>query len=290
MAEVDDIALELEHELQAGLEMNTWGEGGANGATEDEQPSNTEHNMEQVVKEEENLADAQVLRALSPDDDALSDGGEYDPSSIDLLAVPAVSTQESRPSSQTSTRKPRTVGGFIADDSDEEEYDAATSVQTPPVLLEPPVSGTPNRSTSHSPLQNSITQPDMQSSSENQVDSGAEMLSSTLHMTYQGAGAISAPLTPATPAEPLTATAPIVSAPAASAPRARLPNDTTGILEDRIKEDPRGDLDAWLTLISEHRKRSKLDDARAVYERFLKLFPQSVSFLPCPYKNSSNII
>jgi hypothetical protein len=63
---------------------------------------------------------------------------------------------------------------------------------------------------------------------------------------------------------------------AASLPKARLPHDTTGILEDRIKEDPRGDLDAWLALINEHRKRNKLDDARAVYDRFFKVFPQAV--------------
>ena len=31
-------------------------------------------------------------------------------------------------------------------------------------------------------------------------------------------------------------------------PKARLPHDTLGILEDRIKEDPRGDVDAWLSL------------------------------------------
>jgi cleavage stimulation factor subunit 3 len=62
-----------------------------------------------------------------------------------------------------------------------------------------------------------------------------------------------------------------------SLPKARLPHDTTGIIEDRIKEDPRGDLDAWLSLIKEHRNRNKLDDARAVYERFFKVFPQAVS-------------
>lgn len=64
-------------------------------------------------------------------------------------------------------------------------------------------------------------------------------------------------------------------------PKARLPHDRAGILEDRIKEDPRGDLEAWLSLISEHRKRNKLDDARAVYDRFFKVFPSAVS-LPIP--------
>ena len=64
--------------------------------------------------------------------------------------------------------------------------------------------------------------------------------------------------------------------PIAAAPKARLPHDKIGILEDRIKEDPRGDLDAWQSLINEHRKRGKLEEARNVYERFLVIFPSAV--------------
>lgn len=60
-------------------------------------------------------------------------------------------------------------------------------------------------------------------------------------------------------------------------PKARLPHDRIGQFEDRIKEDPKGDVEAWLALIDEHRSRNKLDDARAVYERFFKVFPQAVS-------------
>ena len=63
----------------------------------------------------------------------------------------------------------------------------------------------------------------------------------------------------------------------AGAPKARLPHDKIGLLEDRIKEDERGDMDAWLNLISEHRKRGKLEDARKVYERFFAVFPSAVS-------------
>ena len=63
----------------------------------------------------------------------------------------------------------------------------------------------------------------------------------------------------------------------ASLPRARLPHDRVGLLEDRIKEDPRGDIDAWTSLIAEHRRRGKLDDARKVYERFFVVFPSAVS-------------
>ncbi|EEP82625.1 conserved hypothetical protein [Uncinocarpus reesii 1704] len=55
--------------------------------------------------------------------------------------------------------------------------------------------------------------------------------------------------------------------------KGRLPHDRVGILEDRIQADPRGDIEAWLELISEHRSRNKLDSARQVYERFFKVFP-----------------
>lgn len=58
--------------------------------------------------------------------------------------------------------------------------------------------------------------------------------------------------------------------------RKRLPQDIVGQLEDRIAEDPRGDVDAWLALIEEHRKKGKLDEARAVYERFFVVFPAAV--------------
>jgi len=60
--------------------------------------------------------------------------------------------------------------------------------------------------------------------------------------------------------------------------RKRLPQDIVGQLEDRILEDPRGDIDAWLSLINEHQKKGKLDEARATYERYLKVFPTAVSY------------
>jgi cleavage stimulation factor subunit 3 len=65
--------------------------------------------------------------------------------------------------------------------------------------------------------------------------------------------------------------------PNTAAPRVRLPHDRIGILEDRVKEDPRGALEAWLNLIGEHRKRGKIEDARNAYERFLHVFPSAVS-------------
>lgn len=49
------------------------------------------------------------------------------------------------------------------------------------------------------------------------------------------------------------------------------------MLEERVNNDPRGDMDAWLALIAETRRRNVIQDTRAVYERFLQVFPQSVS-------------
>ena len=77
--------------------------------------------------------------------------------------------------------------------------------------------------------------------------------------------------------DPASSTAEPIITPITAAPRVRLPHDRIGILEDRIKEDPRGALDAWLNLIGEHRKRGKIEDARNAYERFFHVFPAAVS-------------
>lgn len=55
--------------------------------------------------------------------------------------------------------------------------------------------------------------------------------------------------------------------------------DPITFLEARIKEDPRGDMDAWLNIMAEHKGRSRLDELRKVYHRFLEVFPQAAS---CP--------
>jgi cleavage stimulation factor subunit 3 len=66
-----------------------------------------------------------------------------------------------------------------------------------------------------------------------------------------------------------------VSAAQASAPMAGL--NPTALLEARVKEDPRGDMDAWLNLVADHRRRNNLDALRGVYNRFVDVFPQAVS-------------
>src|SRR4051794_2227945 len=131
MAEEDpEIAL-----LKAGQE-NIWENDGANEAVESEQPSNTEDN-----NEEKPVADDQVQRVLSPN------GSGAVP---DTLTVPIADDEQSRSSSRASTRRPRVIGGFLADDSDEE--DASTPTKEGANALQ--VSENPNRKISPSPLQN----------------------------------------------------------------------------------------------------------------------------------------
>lgn len=280
MAE-EDPEIALLHLLQAGQESVAWGNDGANGAAEGgEVPSNTEDNNEQ---EKQTVADDEVLRAFSPSGSgaASDDGDEYDPSSVTpLLVAPIAAEEESRSSSRASSRKPKTVGGFLADDSDEDTDESSSSVQIS-TGLQPAAPNTLNRTISPSPLQASMTPRDLQSPIQNQDDSekGASSLN-TLSVNTNVAEA--APTFVAPSAHTLMDAGPSSSIQSATVPKGRLPHDTIGILEDRIKEDPRGDLDAWQTLISEHRKRNKFDDARAVYERFFKVFPQAVCFCrPC---------
>lgn len=62
-----------------------------------------------------------------------------------------------------------------------------------------------------------------------------------------------------------------------SAPVAqRLPHDKVGQLEDRIKDDPKADTDAWMTLIAHYKEKDQPDNARKVYERFFAVFPSAV--------------
>lgn len=255
----EDAEIALLHQMQAGQDSVAWDDEGTNGASESERPSNTEHTNDQAVKRE-NVADDQVLRALSPAASVVaSDGGHYDPASISAFpAVANAGEETSRSSSRGSSRKPKTVGGFIADDSDEEYDAAAAPVQAD--ALQP--SATPNGAVSPSSLHKSMTSQDLPIKPEDQGDSTVAQPSHP-PVNSNVAGPTSVP----------------VPAQVVSLPKARLPHDRIGILEDRIKEDPRGDIDAWLSLITEHRKRNKIEDARAVYERCLKVFPQSVSFL-----------
>lgn len=152
-----------------------------------------------------------------------------------------------------------------------------------------PASSLSNASISRLSTKDVLIQNDVQDQSASAVvQNGVPSTVSNHSVMSPDVGAISAidfaaklpqPASAAQRIEAVSSAAEQATTPSIAAPKIRLPHDRIGILEDRIKEDPRGDLDAWLNLIGEHRKRGKLEDARKAYERFLGVFPSCVSIV-----------
>ncbi|KAI0404750.1 hypothetical protein F4802DRAFT_219164 [Xylaria palmicola] len=187
------------------------------------------------------------------DDDIDEDSAEYDPESVEItttpynpepvLPTPAPLAAEERSTSTASSRpakKPKTAGGFIVGSSDDED-DAPTP---PSNALKPSPANTQHRAFTHSPLQQTTTAQGVTNLNSAQATNGA-----TPTPSHPAVGAMKA--------------------------KSRLPTDIVGMLEDRIKEDPKGDTEAWFALIEEQKRRHKIEDTRATYERFLEIFPQA---------------
>lgn len=198
---------------------------------------------------------------------------------------------------------PRTLGGFVVDDEDEEEEytpmlsghyqnDSTAAEVAQEVehghkddqrLEDVPLS---NDLPTTSDLLSSHPQQDQPDSSTVEGNQNSRASVDPTVPTTNGASAEPQITEHAAVVEPSQSPSSSVQAAAALPPsgdpastvhKARLPNDLIGICEDRIKEDPRGAIDAWVSLISEYRRRNKLDDARRVYERFFEVFPTAVS-------------
>ncbi|KAL2023732.1 hypothetical protein VTK56DRAFT_1446 [Thermocarpiscus australiensis] len=194
-------------------------------------------------------------------DGATDDVGDYDPESVTTLAVPdptpqaAASQAPPRPSPpRAAKQKPRTAGGFLVGDSDSEDDEASV-----PASNGPAPDAASQSSLSRSPVQHPITATG---------STGVPSNSSPAPQVNAAA---------ATPADRFengnTAAPSAYAAAAAAVPRA--PVDKIAQLEDRIREDPRGAMDAWLALIAEHRAKNDIEKARQVYERFFATFPQA---------------
>lgn len=204
------------------------------------------------------------------------------------MAEPA---EDDKSEQTTQPQAPRIVGGFEVDDDDEEEdsqddgenevdvYDPAAAVEAD--VSTPTLDQTPINRQSQSPIErNGITPVSAQpvgspaGVSSSHVQSGFSFPSTDADTSAQAAPEIRAPASPT----PLPSN--VNGSISTAAPRfSRLPHDTIGILEDRIKEDPRGDPDAYLDLIQEYKNRNRPDDVRATYDRYLAVFPNDVS---CP--------
>ena len=204
---------------------------------------------------------------------------------------PTSTVQNQQPDSTTRPNKqPRTVGGFIVDDEDDEDetpFQRINGAGANGLLGVARSTSTPQRSVSKTPNNNA--------SSHVQIDNDSQDLGVSVSVPNGASNAISAAAALPTPdlpkqgseertnysSAPAKASNSVPTTPVTSFSKTRLPNDRVGILEDRIAEDPRGDLDAWLSLISEYRNRDKIADARSVYDRFLEVFPTAVSLTHC---------
>ena len=238
---------------------------------------------------------------VSPNDPSPSDSNppqqqipspsEHSPSQQPGGTVPSETPSRTESQAQVSAPQPkaRTIGGFVVEDEDEDEDEdkgdgdyeppAVLGVEgdmnTPPVNMpQQPVSGNVNQSTSTPDvsLQESATSQNAPNSSYPSV---APSASNNDASTAAGLNLYGSQTLQSDSVQASAAPTPTPESPSAS--KSRLPHDRVGILEDRIQEDPRGDIPAWLELISEHRSRSRIDGAREVFERFLKVFPFAVS-------------
>lgn len=229
-----------------------WEEQGWNGQSEDLTASHTQHSdqhQEPTISVDPASNSATSGDPVSDDEDA----AEYDPESVTFTTTAPVSVAtaptapvepesepepEPEPELPRPSKKPKTAGGFLVGSSDDEDEED-TPTPAPDTTLKPIPAPIQAQSFSPSPLQQSTTTQDLPA----QVSNDQNATNSAVN-----AAAIIQPFT-----------------------------DYTGNLEDRVKEDPRGAVNAWLDLVREHRSRNKIDDARAVYERFFKIFPQAVS-------------
>lgn len=250
----------------------------------------------------------------TPQQDVADEDDDYDPSSFNADdSAEAANTTDLQMEDATplDAPKPKTVGGFIVDDEDEEEdavpppsqlngtegaqsglgAAAVAQAQDVPVASEPSQDTAAQSagfngpaqpsvvSASHTPSNVSTTNfsfqpPALPSRVASEEQQGKQELQSSTAAAQasQSVTATPQPQTTAAPAPPPQTNGSVPATPTTQ----RLPHDKVGQLEDRIKDDPRADTDAWMTLISHYREKGQLDQVRSVYERFFKVFPDAV--------------
>jgi cleavage stimulation factor subunit 3 len=282
------------------------GEGGAdNSDSEDDyDPSATLHEDYSVpfdVSEEKSTAAVPSASAF------------VDPSVSHALP----STMNNRPSSTTNTQEPaamkqffssntliqnqpRTKGGFVVDDDDEDddEEDTKDMLDVYETPNEPEADATVSASGPQSLLNSSSTAPvpihdaDQTSVQANTVSSGASgvvlpsaTVSNSDIVAQRGNIVTSLQIAPTSQANIVPIPETVNATPASAGPKTRLAHDTIGILEDRIKDDPRGDMAAWLELIDELKRRNKKEEVRHTYDNFFNVFPLAVSHVHAIYNS-----
>ncbi|PNS21295.1 mRNA 3'-end-processing protein RNA14 [Sphaceloma murrayae] len=230
------------------------------------------------------------IETTQPADGDDDDEEDYDPAApsapVDAGSL-AVPEQPSRSVSRSS-QKQTTIGGFVAEESDEDEQeDAQEQTNTDGALaLETANTASPNPGAlPQSPPAVPVPSQDISSlpvSGDVSSNAHSQSVANGVGVDEAMAGTdtvIEAPVTApsngtASASTPIPAERQDLSS-AASLPKSRLPNDVVGQLEDRIAEDAKGDVDAWLGLIAHLKARSKFDEVRKVYGRFFEIFPSA---------------
>ncbi|PYI34157.1 mRNA 3'-end-processing protein rna14 [Aspergillus indologenus CBS 114.80] len=217
--------------------------------------------------------------SLAPETDPSQQAGNTYPSQTPSRAESQASTSGLATGASVPP-KTRTIGGFVVEDEDEDDAGDADDYEPPAVLgvedmntiPSQPISGNANEATSTPDV--SLDESAQESASvKNVPNSSFPAASKNDASVASGQELYNTRTLPPDSAQESNAATPQPESPSTS--KGRLPHDRIGILEDRIKEDPRGDMPAWLELINEHRSRNRIDNARDVYERFLKVFPFS---------------
>jgi cleavage stimulation factor subunit 3 len=213
------------------------------------------------------------------------------PSSTANAQEPATLKQFS--SSNTLTQnQPRTKGGFVVDDDDEDDDDEDTKdmldvYKTPneteadaTAFASGPQSLLNSSSTAPVPIHDAVQTP-VQANTVSNGASGAVPPSATVSssdvVAQRGNTVTPLHIAPTSQANIVPIPETVNATPTSAGPKTRLAHDTIGILEDRIKEDPRGDMAAWLELIDELKRRNKKEEVRRTYDNFFKIFPLAVS-------------
>ncbi|KAK2609740.1 hypothetical protein N8I77_003227 [Diaporthe amygdali] len=248
------------------VEENTWAQGDGDneveGGNENIQLSDNTQDQDLNLSASASApasAAAQTSGDSAPNTVGVSeDVGEYDPESVSVTPLPHLGKQTSleptpQPAPQPVNKKRKTAGGFLVGDSESEDDDPSTPV---PASNGPPAepiqaSHSLPRSSPHAstPVQ------EAQGAVSNVPPTSQAINAPAQSVDEQDSGSIA-------PVEPINN-------------GVKPPQDVVTTLEARIKEDPRGAMDAWLDLMAELRARNNVESIRSVYERFLAVFPQS---------------
>lgn len=258
-------------DYEPGHQNGAWDESGGYEVTDGNKTEHIQQHSTDQDQAEYSVDPTQHASGDSPSPDgATDDAGDYDPASVTVTSAPAPDPESQSAENQASPRpspqraakkKPRTAGGFLVGDSDSEDDEAPAPASSGPPGA-PGAASQPSVPRSPAQQQHPITVRQATVTASDAPPAHQANAAAAGPADAQRNGNVTAP--PSVPA-------------AAAGPAPQAPVDKIAQLEARVRDDPRGAMDAWLALIAEHRARTDIEQARQVYERFFAVFPQAVS-------------